>query len=126
MNQIEFREAVKERTSIRNNDRAGEIIAAVLGTLGTRINADEAQHLAAQLPEPYKTYAGSAGSMETFDIDEFFARIAGELRVSRGVAIRYARVVMDVLDEAISPGQMSDVRAQLPETFNVLVESETA
>ena len=123
MKQEEFRQAVKTRIGVVHNDQADEIIGAVLSTLSARISDEEAQHLAAQLPEPYKTVVRSENRQETFALEEFFARIAGELRLGRGPATRYAQAVLDVLNEAVTTGELQDVMAQLPDEFGVLFEN---
>lgn len=119
----QFRQAVKSRLAIDDNSYADEVIEAVLSTLSMRINSDEAEHLAAQLPEPYKTYVGSVGGQESFDLDEFFERVAGKLRLGRGPAIRYAQGVMNVLNEAVTRGELTNILSQLPADYEMLFET---
>lgn len=117
MQQNEFRNAVKDQIDIDENDRVDEIIETVLGTLSARISDDEAAHLAAQLPEPYKTIVGTERRLESFNLEQFFIRIAGKLRIGRGPATRYAQVVLNVLEDAVTTGELRDVVAQLPDEF---------
>lgn len=49
------------------------------------------------------------------DSQEFVRRIAQLLEITPGEAERYIKVIFSVLKSAISPGEIKDVLAQLPE-----------
>jgi uncharacterized protein (DUF2267 family) len=103
----------------------GEAVAAIRSTLETlaeRLSGREAEHLAAQLPSELAVFAQTpaAGSGESFDLDEFFQRVSARENVRLPEAVHHARVVAEVLQEAISPGEIEDVRAQLPDEFDRL------
>lgn len=70
-------------------------------------------------------YLRLAKKKESFALDEFFRRVAE--REGAGVdlpqAVFHARVVMEVVQEAVSPGQIDDVRAQLPAEYDPLFEA---
>jgi uncharacterized protein (DUF2267 family) len=125
MNHQEIREEVKGRLAINENDWADEIIEAVLVTLSERISEGEAKNLAAQLPEPYKTYVRTVKDVEVFGVEDFFDRVAGKLRTGRGPATHYAQAVMGVINEAVSSGELSDIMAQLPRGYDILFENPT-
>ena len=57
-----------------------------------------------------------------FPIEEFFERVSQREGVDVPKAIYHARAVIAVLYEAISPGEMADVRAQLPAEYVRLFE----
>ena len=63
------------------------------------------------------------GTGERFDLDEFFRRVSEREGVDLPVSVHHARAVISVLQEAVSRGEMQDVRAQLPEDFAPLFEA---
>jgi uncharacterized protein (TIGR00106 family) len=101
---------------------AHDAICATLETLGERLFGEEARHLAAQLPPGLDAYLRLAKAKDTFDLDDFYRRVAA--REGAGVdlpqAVYHARAVVSVLQEAVSPGEMRDVREQLPAEYAAL------
>jgi uncharacterized protein (DUF2267 family) len=116
---------VQHRARLGTEGEAVRAVCATLETLGERLFNGEADHLAAQLPSGINAYLRLAKKKESFSLDEFFQRVAD--RQGAGVdlpqAIFHARVVMEVLQEAVSPGQINDVRAQLPNEFDPIFEA---
>ena len=55
--------------------------------------------------------------------DEFFQRVARREGTALPDAIFHAHVVIEVLGEAVSPGEMDDVLAQLPAEYDRLFEA---
>jgi uncharacterized protein (DUF2267 family) len=101
---------------------AENAITATLETLNERISGGEARDLTAQLPEEIQpALRPKAEEAEGFLLEEFYRRVAER----EGVDIETARVdasaVMRVLREAVTPGELDDVMAQLPEDFNALL-----
>lgn len=103
-------------------------IEATLATLAQRIAGDEADHLAAQLPAglaPYVTAnRGRDRTADSFGIDEFYKRVSRREGVDLPDATHHAKVVMTVLREAVTPGQMDHVMANLPDEYDDLFETE--
>jgi len=97
---------------------------ATLETLAERLAGGEANDLASQLPRGIAEYlrTGLAGEGERFSVEEFFQRVSEREGVDLPKAIYHARAVIAVLYEAVSPGEMADVRAQLPAEFTRLFE----
>ena len=56
-------------------------------------------------------------------LDEFFQRAANRERVDKPDTVYHARVVMEVLAEAVSAGEVQKVLAQLPNDYIPLFES---
>lgn len=101
---------------------AENAITATLETLNERITGGEARDLAAQLPEEIQpALRPKAEEAEGFSSGEFYRRVAEH----EGVEIETARIeawaVMRVLREAVTPGELDDMVAQLPEDFNTLL-----
>lgn len=121
----EFVGEVQNRARLDSQGAAMRAICATLETLGERLHGEEAKNLGAQLPVALAAYLRLARQKETFDVQEFFERVAE--RQGSGVdlpdAAHHARVVLEVLQEAVSSGQMADARAQLPEEYDALFEA---
>ncbi|MFW6182414.1 MAG: DUF2267 domain-containing protein [Chloroflexota bacterium] len=116
---------VQNRARLGSQGAAMRAICATLETLGERLHGEEAENLGAQLPSALAAYLRLARRKETFGIQEFFKRIAE--REGQGVdepgAAHHARVVIEVLQEAVSSGQIADARAQLPKEYDALFEA---
>ena len=124
----EFVGEVQNRARLGSQGAAMRAICATLETLGERLHGEEAENLGAQLPLALAAYLRLARRNETFGVQEFFERIAQ--REGQGIdlpdAAHHARVVIEVLQEAVSSGQIADARAQLPEEYDALFEAGSA
>ena len=121
----EFIGQVQSRARLGSREEAVKAIRAVLETLAERLAGGEPKDLAAQLPEEIGVYLQheGAGLGERFSLEEFFNRVSQREGVDLPASVYHARVVVEVLGEAVTRGQMNDVRAQLPEEFNRLFEA---
>jgi uncharacterized protein (DUF2267 family) len=63
---------------------------------------------------------GLAGVGEPFSLDGFFRRVSLREGVDLPQAIFHARMVISVLQEAISQGELDDIRSQLPPDYDRL------
>lgn len=125
----EFIERVQTTGELSDQDEAVRATRATLATLGERIYRTERDNLAAQLPDDLKAYlheqVGSRATqrdVEHFSLQEFYNRVGARSDVTYKHAIKRAKAVMTVLQEAVSAGQLSDVRANLPEAYDELFE----
>lgn len=98
---------------------------ATLETLAERLAGNEPNNAAAQLPKGIAQYLQHqyAGAGTRFSLDEFFQRISLKENVELPQAVHHARAVIEVLTKAISPGEIQDIRAQLPAEFDPLFET---
>ena len=110
------------RQSVRQRRAAENAITATLETLNERITGGEARALAAQLPKEIQpALRPKAEEAEGFSLEELYWRVAERKGVDIETAHMDASVVMGVLREAVTPGELDDVMAQLPEDFNTLL-----
>lgn len=116
----EFVGHVQDRARLGTQGDAVRAIHATLETLGERIVADEAEHLAAQLPQEIGHYLRLSQTTDRFSLNEFFERVAKRENVDIPEATHHARAVVSVLAEAVTPNQIEDVRTQLPDEFKPL------
>lgn len=95
-------------------------IQATLTTLAERITGGEASKLASQLPAELKTSLEAKSeeeAAEDFSLEEFHRRVAEREDVDQAKATVHASVVMSTLREAVTGGEVEDVRSQLPDEF---------
>ena len=114
---------VQTRARLSTPAEAERAAEATLKTLAERLAGGESHHLVDQLPEELARRIGEEanGNVETFGLKEFFQRVARKEGVEPSEAAFHARAVMDVWCEAVTAGQVEDVRSQLPEEFAPLL-----
>jgi uncharacterized protein (DUF2267 family) len=121
----EFVGQVQSRARLATQGETARAICATFETLGERTGDGERLHLAAQLPPGIGDYLRLAKRQERFDLQTFFDRVAE--REGAGVdtpqAAHHARAVIEVLGEALSPGQLQQLRSVLPNEYAPLFDS---
>jgi uncharacterized protein (DUF2267 family) len=120
----EFIGQVQHRARLASTGEALEPTRATLGVLGQRLFGGEADNLAAQLPQEVQPYLEQAKADESFGLDEFYRRVSAAEKVDLPVAVYHARAVVSVVRNAVSEGEIEDVRAQLPDEYDPLFEFE--
>ncbi|MFN6518407.1 MAG: DUF2267 domain-containing protein [Nostoc sp. CreGUA01] len=125
MQHDEFIGQVQNRAHLSSRGNAELATRATLETLAERLAGGEPFNAAAQLPRGIAEYMRHeyAGAGERFSVDEFFERVSQRENVELPDAVHHARVVIEVLTEAISRGEINDIRSQLPSEFDPLFEA---
>ena len=125
MQHDEFIGQVQNRARLSSRGDAEVATRATLETLAERLAGGEPFNAAAQLPKGIANYLQHeyAGMGTRFSLDEFFQRISQREGVELPDAVYHARVVIEVLREAISPGEINDIRSQLPSEYNALFDA---
>ncbi len=118
----DFTGKVQHKAQLATTDEAIAAIRATLETLAERTAGDEAQNLAAQLPGEIGRYLRGKQIVERFSLADFFDRVTEKEGVDKPVAVHHARAVVEVLQEAVSRGEIDDLRAQLPDEWDPLFE----
>ena len=119
----EFLSKVQDRIGPVGPDEARRTVTATLSTLSERINGGEAKDLAAQLPEELKEPIQRSGEeAERFSFEEFLRRVGEREGVNTDAARDHASAVITVLREAVTGGQLDDIRAQPPQEFASLFQ----
>jgi len=124
MKHDEFIGQVQHRARLSSRGDAERATRATLETLGERLAGGEPKDLASQLPPELGRHVleGLAGIGEPFSLDEFYRRVSLREGVDLPKAAFHARMVISVLQEAVSQGEIDDVRSQLPPEYDRLVE----
>jgi uncharacterized protein (DUF2267 family) len=124
----EFLAKVQRRAGLDSQESAYLVTGATLATLGERLAGGEVKDLASQLPPELGEFLFQplAGIGEPFGLDEFFWRVSQRANIDLQEAALQARVVIGVLCEAVTMGEIENVRAQLPEDIRqmFMVENE--
>lgn len=122
----QFLGQVQNRGRMATLEDATKAVRATLMTLGERLAGGEPLDLAAQLPTEIGRYlmeAGKSGEGERFGLNEFFKRVSAREGVDLPTSVFHARAVIDVLKDAVSPGEIADVMAQLPAEYRTLFKA---
>jgi len=122
----EFIAQVQRRADLKTKNEAVQAIRAVLETLGERLAGGEPKDLAAQLPTEFASYLQQplAGAGVPFTLDDFFMRVAEREGSELAEATFHARVVLGLVAEVVTMGEIENIRAQLPAEFRQLFEVE--
>jgi uncharacterized protein (DUF2267 family) len=102
---------VQEIGELGSREEAERAIKATLETLKQRLAGYEPDNLAAQLPEDLADPLRGEGGREGFALTEFYRRVAEKEDVDE------SRAVALVLQEAVTTGEMDDVRHQLKDEY---------
>jgi len=116
-----FLGAVQNRARLDSTEAALRVSRCTLTTLSERIQPGEADDLAAQLPDEIGRFLTEVDAVESFDYRTFVDRVVdcGSYdEDDRADAVFHARVVVSVVTEAVTGGELADVRDQLPEDEN--------
>jgi uncharacterized protein (DUF2267 family) len=128
MDHDSFIGSVQNRAELASRGEALGASRATLETLGERLQEGQATNLAAQLPGELGCHLSeTADTTESFDFQTFVSRVAErDENVGNGddrsEATLHARVVVGVLDEAVTENQLDDVRNQLSPEYDDLFE----
>lgn len=126
----EFLGQVQHQAQLPTLGHALSATRATLETLGEHLAGGEPSNLAAQLPREIAHYvtSGAPSSMghgQRFGVDEFINRVSLREGVAAPQAAHHAQAVLSVLASAVSPGEMAQVRGQLPEDIRRLLPGAT-
>ena len=119
-----IRKHVAEQAGL-DKEHAERALRATLVTLSTRLDPGEADDLASQLPDPWAACLRKEAKAERFPPDEFLRRIVHTVPLANDQARTAVRAVFAVLAEAVSTGELEDVRLQLDADYSALVGMPT-
>lgn len=95
-------------------------IKVVLETLGERLPATERKHIADQLPVEFKHSLGKRDYVSDFDLEQFYTRVASRERIRYAQAVERTRCIMGLLQQAVSAGEIKDIKTILPAEYGEL------
>lgn len=109
-----------------DQEGAERAIRSTLATLSEALSAEEASDLAAQLPSELKPALVAGGHGERLAAGEFLRRVAEREGMSRSEALDHSRAVTDVLAEAVTAGELADIRAELADEMQTVFKRPAA
>jgi uncharacterized protein (DUF2267 family) len=123
---------VREMVGLENNEEAERLVRAVFGTLGERVYRTEERHLAAQLPKElknafyeYQSKESGRAALGNYPLEEFYNRVKARAKLrSFQETQRQTKIVMAVLKEAVSQGEIEDIQREMPEEFRHLFKTQ--
>jgi uncharacterized protein (DUF2267 family) len=124
----EFLGHVQDRARLSSLGDAETATRATLTTLRERLAGGEPKDVAAQLNDSIAKYLEAPGREEAdnFTLDEFYNRVSQRAGIDRTKAVFQAQAVVNVLGDAVSEGEVHDIRQQLPEEYTPLFTFATA
>ena len=117
---------VQELGALATRQDADRWSMAVLGALCDLLaDAETRRHFLSQLPGAFKArlLTKEPGAYE-MDPDTLVQRVAAALGVHAPEGERAVRVVYQVLKDAVSPGQLAEYEARLPNDLAVFLERQ--
>ncbi len=117
MKRDEFVKRVMEIGELGSHEEAERAIKATFETLKERLAGNEPDNLAAQLPEDLADPLRGEGGRRDYSLTEFYRQVAEKEGVGEPEAIHHARTVALVLQEAVTTGEMDDIRDQLKDEY---------
>lgn len=127
MDRKQFVSEVHERIGLDSPEETEKVVEAVLETLGERLELTEKRHLASQVASDLKEPILRRKRTERYDLEEFYKRVgarAGGLTYTR--AQTYTHAVIEVLRQAIAPGELEHLIEKLPDEYRDLLRGEQA
>ena len=118
----EFLGQVQNRAHLATLGEAMRATRATLETLAERLGPDETRHLAAHLPREIQIFLSDTGLPipERFSSDEFLLRVCAREGIDLPLSTNHARAVIEVLTQAVSPGETIDALERLPDDYRRL------
>lgn len=118
----EFIKQVQGLAQLDSRQAAEQATRATLETIAERVVGNEASQLAAQLPQELGQYLrgheGENGGF--FSLKEFYERVSQKAGVEPVAAAMQTRAVFMVLNEAVTPGEFADVKANFSDDYSEL------
>ncbi|MBW4672038.1 MAG: DUF2267 domain-containing protein [Cyanomargarita calcarea GSE-NOS-MK-12-04C] len=121
----EFIKHVQSLAQVDSKEEAERATYATLEVIRDRMVGDEGKDLASQLPKELGEYLrGREGENgQFFRMEEFIKRVSEKENVEPNIAKLHAQAVFTVLQNAVSPGEFADVRANFSEDYAELFDT---
>jgi uncharacterized protein (DUF2267 family) len=125
----EFIQRVQIEGGIDSSEEALRATEVVLATLGEYLYRTEQSQLAAQLPRGIREFLGARespehmrGDVQRSSLEEFYNRVSARADTRYPHGVKLARAVTEVLMDAVSAGEIEEIKQELPKEFGVLFD----
>jgi len=123
MDYSEFVDLVQKNSHLPDRGDAERVTRVTLETLGEVLRDSERDKLASQLPKEMKSFL-YLRDYDLYQLQEFYRRVGARSDSGYHDAAERAKAVMAALSQAITPGQMDEVLAELPDEYKDLLKKE--
>lgn len=120
---MQYREMVKKvQTYSGFSDQESELaLRTFVSTLGGRLMPDEREQFASELPADLKAIALAAEDTGKIGVEEFVRRFCDENGIDEARAKKQIHASWSAIKDAISPGEIKDIKAQLPRDLEAML-----
>ncbi|MGB3221717.1 MAG: DUF2267 domain-containing protein [Desulforhopalus sp.] len=125
MQEEKFIDRVQEVLKWESREKTEKGIAAVLETIGERLEKTERENLAAQLHGQLKQHLHKRQNTELFILEDFYNRVSSRADIGYPEAVELSRGVAKVLWEAVSPGEIEKILSKWPTEFGEVFGTQT-
>lgn len=120
MESQEFIRKMQQFAGLEDEEQATKVTGAVLETLGERLPLKHRDHLAAQLPAKLRAHVLKREPTKPFVLENFYNRVGVRADISYHRAVHGSLAVIKALQEAVAPGELNDIVAELPQEYGEL------
>ena len=112
-----FLEETMRKAQLKTSGDGQRMIRAVIETLGERLGDHEQKDLRAELPRQMKGWIHQRPNGEPFPLGEFYDRVARRADLTDSQAMAITRIILGLLRQAVSAGEMHDILETLPNDY---------
>ncbi len=114
---MQYRELVKtvQDYSGFSDSEADEALRVFIETLSARLEGGEREDFASQLPSELKDLALSVTETINFNRNDLYQTVSELQEIEEPHARKQVKAVWSALKDALSEGQINDIRDQLPQ-----------
>src|SRR3954463_3154472 len=123
----EFIQRVQTEAEIESREDAVQATKVVLETLGECVYRTELSEFAAQLPKGIREFVtavqspvNTRNSLARYNLEQFYNQVGARTSSRHPHAVKLTRAVAGVLTDAVSPGEIANLKEQLPADFSQL------
>lgn len=120
---MKYRELVKkvQDKSGFSDSEAENALRLIVNKLATRLTPGERKDFASQLPAELQDLALPAGEVQKFSADDMVQELSELQDINKNHAKKQILAVWEALKATITPGQISDIRNQLPRDLTAMM-----
>lgn len=120
-----FLDSVQLRGALPDADAATRTAESTLAVLGELLVERDRLTLAGHLPAPWRDALQRNEAGQDFDLETFYARVAGALGIRYGLAVEHAQAVCAALAAQLDGETLTWLRLRLPDGFAGVLAQRT-
>lgn len=118
-----YREMVKKVQSYSgfSDSESENALRMFIRTLSKRLTSDEREDLASQLPAELQDDALQTEEVDKMQMEDMMHEMAESMEVDESRAKKHIMAAWQTLKDAISPGEIQNIRAQMPQSMTAML-----